>query len=143
MYFVFSPLFVTAQNLYQEKLDSFIYEEKQEKVYLHFDKPQYAVGEDIWFKAYITNAVSHLPTKVSWNLYVELVNDKKEILDSLTLFIENGVAHGNISLSRDLKSGSYRVRAYTEWMRNNDDDFFYKKDFKIVTPSSGEGLENI
>jgi hypothetical protein len=28
----------------------------QEKVYLHMDKPYYAVGDTIWFKAYVTIA---------------------------------------------------------------------------------------
>lgn len=141
--FLFNTIYLWAQHPYKEKLDDFIYEEKQEKVYLHFDKPQYAVGDDIWFKAYVTNAVSHLPTEGSWNLYVELINDEKQLLDSLTLFIENGVAHGSFSLDRDLKSGSYRVRAYTEWMRNSDNYFFYRKDFKIVNPSFTEDLYNI
>jgi len=140
---VFTPCLLFAQNLYQEQLDNFVYEEKQEKVYLHFDKPQYAAGENIWFKAYVTSAISHLPTEVSWNLYVELINNEKEILDSLTLFIENGVTHGNFSLNWDLKPGSYRVRAYTEWMRNNVQDFFYKKDFKVVNPTYSEGLDDI
>ena len=45
-----------------------------EKVYLHFDKPYYAVGDTIWFKAYITMDVTvnndmtknkHLPTTFS------------------------------------------------------------------------------
>lgn len=143
LFFLFNTINLCAQHFYKEKLDNFIYEEKQEKVYLHFDKPQYAAGDDIWFKAYITSAVSHLPTEVSWNLYVELINDEKRLLDSLTLFIENGVAHGSFSLNRDLKPGSYRIRAYTEWMRNSDNDFFYRKDFKIVNPSFNEELNNI
>lgn len=141
--FLFNTIYLWAQDIYKEKLDDFIYEEKQEKVYLHFDKPQYAAGDDIWFKAYVTNAVSHLPTDVSWNLSIELINDEKKLLDSITLFIENGVAHGSFSLNRDLKSGSYQIRAYTEWMRNNDNDFFYRKDLKIVSPSFNEDLYNV
>jgi hypothetical protein len=28
----------------------------QEKVHLHLDKPYYAIGDNIWFKAYVVNA---------------------------------------------------------------------------------------
>ncbi len=132
---IFSCFHSLAQMGYEEELTQFINEKKHEKVYLHFDKPHYAAGEDLWFKAYVTNAVSHLPTEVSSNLYVELINDEKEIIDSLTLFINEGTAQGSLSLDRDLRPKSYRIRAYTEWMRNFDDEFFYSRDFVITNPS--------
>lgn len=133
--FLFNTTYLLAQNQYEEKLAQFITEQKQEKVYIHFDKPQYAAGENIWFKAYITNAVTHQPTDVSSTLYVELINQEKNIVDSLTLFIDNGKSNGSFILKRDLKSGSYRIRAYTKWMRNYDNDFFFQRDFEIVNPS--------
>lgn len=134
---------VLAQDFFRDKLDNFLQKEVQEKVYLHFDRPQYAAGDNIWFKAYVTDAATHFPTEISWNLHVELINDKQEILDSLTLFIEDGTANGNFSLTRDLVPGPYQVRAYTNWMRNGSDDFFYKKVFKIVGPSSDEEMEDV
>jgi len=141
--FLFNIYYTNAQSQYKDELDRFIIEEKQEKVYLHFDKPQYSVGEDLWFKAYVTNATTHLPTTVSSTLYVELINQEKIIVDSLTLFIEDGTTNGSFSLSQDLETGNYRIRAYTEWMRNNDNDFFYRRDFMIINPSFNENFNNI
>lgn len=140
--FLIISFFSLAQNQYKEKLDIFVGEQKQEKIYLHFDKPQYGAGENIWFKAYVTNASTHLPTDVSTTLYVELINEKKLIVDSLTLLIRDGASHGSFSTKVDLAPGSYRVRAYTEWMRNSDNDFFFRKDFIIVNASSNEDIEN-
>ena len=37
----------------------------QEKVHLHLDKPYYAIGDDIWFKAYIVDAKSAVPSTLS------------------------------------------------------------------------------
>ena len=38
------------------QLKKFTSERPQEKIYLHFDKPFYAGGDTIWFKAYIVNS---------------------------------------------------------------------------------------
>ena len=37
----------------------------QEKVYLHHDKSFYSAGDDIWFRAYLVNASSHVPRPAS------------------------------------------------------------------------------
>ncbi|RZJ19802.1 MAG: TonB-dependent receptor, partial [Acinetobacter sp.] len=58
-----------------KKLDEFSSKYAQEKVYLHLDKPYYAIGDNIWFKAYIVNAKTSLPSTLSKILYVELINE--------------------------------------------------------------------
>jgi hypothetical protein len=135
---VFTSICSLAQNPYKVKLDGFIKEQRQEKVYLHFDRAQYAAGEDVWFKAYIINASSHLPSEVSKTLHVELINEQRNIIDSLSLLIEDGVTNGSISLKKDIPPGSYRVRAYTAWMRNYDHNLFYNKDFTIINTLSND-----
>jgi hypothetical protein len=99
----------------------------QEKVHLHLDKPYYAIGEDIWLKAYVVNASKNEPSPLSAVLYVELIDQKDEIKKKEKLEIVNGEAHGNINLVDSLSSGSYRIRAYTNYMRNFGDSFFFQK----------------
>ena len=36
----------------------------QEKVYLHTDRPHYAIGDTIWFKAYVTISGQHHLSKL-------------------------------------------------------------------------------
>jgi hypothetical protein len=102
-----------------------------EKVHLHLDKPYYAVGEDIWIKAYLVTAEKNEPSLISKVLYIDLISEKNEIRKKLTLPIENGLAFGNISLLDSLTSGKYRVRAYTNYMRNYADNFFFEKTIEI------------
>ncbi|RZL42591.1 MAG: TonB-dependent receptor, partial [Pedobacter sp.] len=85
----------------------------QEKVHLHTDKPYYVVGDDIWLKAYIVVAEKNEFSKLSKVLYIDLIDENKTIKKSVTLPIENGVAHGNITLVDSLNEGSYSIRAYT------------------------------
>ncbi|WNB18491.1 TonB-dependent receptor [Marivirga arenosa] len=132
---------VQAQTVYREALGRYVIRESPEKVYLHCDKPQYAAGDDLWFKAYITDAINHLPTQVSNTLYVELINSESEIIDSLALFILNGAAQGSFKFSTDLNPGRYRIRAYTEWMRNQQPDFFYRFDFSLINPIKSDDLK--
>src|ERR1017187_8401178 len=42
-----------------------------EKVYLHFDKPYYALGDTMWFKAYLTFYL-HQPSPISKIIYVDI-----------------------------------------------------------------------
>jgi hypothetical protein len=103
----------------------------QEKVYLHMDKPYYAVGDTIWFKGYITIGSRHQLSKLSGALYVDLINEKDSVVKDLKLPITSGMVVGDFILGDNYKQGSYRIRAYTQWMRNAGDDYFYDHTFTV------------
>jgi Large extracellular alpha-helical protein len=106
----------------------------QEKVYLHTDKPYYAVGDTIWFKAYVTMGSRHKPSTHSGIVYVDLINEKDSIQKTLKLQLTKGMSAGDLILADDFKEGSYRLRAYTQWMRNSDKDYFFDHTFMIGDP---------
>ena len=106
----------------------------QEKVHLHFDKPYYAVGDTIWFKAYITTGL-HSPTDISKVVYVDILA-KDSVVKSLKLPVNNGLAWGNIALTAgNFKQGNYHVSAYTRWMLNFDGSYYFNK---IISVGSSE-----
>jgi TonB-dependent SusC/RagA subfamily outer membrane receptor len=109
------------------------YNEKyfQEKVHLHLDKPYYAIGDDIWFKAYVINTLDGRPSVHSNILYVELINEADSIKKQLLLPLMSGITWGDFKLTDSLREGNYRIRAYTQWMRNAGPEFFYDKTIKI------------
>src|ERR1700739_4563594 len=69
-----------------------------EKLYCQFDKPYYAVGDTIWFKAYLLNAAYLTPSVKSGIMYVELVNDSNKVVQRQMLPVVNGLSWGNIGL---------------------------------------------
>src|SRR5215469_458255 len=69
-----------------------------EKVYLHFDKPYYAVGDTIWFKAYVTYD-QHLPSPISKIVYVDLISATDSLVEAARLPVKNGVGWGSFVLS--------------------------------------------
>jgi hypothetical protein len=103
----------------------------QEKVHLHLDKPYYAIGDNIWFKAYIVNTETLKASDISTILYVELINEKDSLKKQLRLPVEGGVTWADFQLPDSLAEGNYRIRAYTQWMRNAGQEFYFDKIIKI------------
>jgi hypothetical protein len=95
-----------------------------EKAYLHFDKPYYAAGDTIYFKAYVTLGEQHELSKASAVLHVDLIDPGNSIVNSIKLPLVNGVGWGDFSLPFSYPKGNYRIRAYTRYMQNAPDYFF-------------------
>lgn len=102
-----------------------------EKIYLHTDKPFYKPGDDIWFKAYLLESSGHRPSKISEVAYVELINPKGNIEKKLTLPVVNGYTHGDYRITEAMPGGIYKIRAYTNWMKNEGDSCWFEKDVQI------------
>jgi hypothetical protein len=104
-----------------------------EKVYLHLDKPYYALGDTIWFKAYLTMDI-HQPSTISKVVYIDMINGRDSLVQSLKLPVIGSTAFGAIGLLAPLyKQGNYHIRAYTRWMRNSDPAYFFNKTITIGT----------
>jgi len=97
-----------------------------EKAYLHFDKPFYAAGDTIYFKAYVIAGELHQLSALSGVLHVDLINGNSKTDQSIKLQLNKGIAWGDFALPDSLPSGNYHVRAYTRWMKNDPDSFFDK-----------------
>jgi hypothetical protein len=104
-----------------------------EKAYLHLDRPFYATGETVWFKAYVVEADSHRPDTLSKVLYVELLSPQQRLVAQRTSRLKGGLAYGDIVLPDTLPTGTYQLRAYTSWMRNADAAFFFSRPLAIVS----------
>lgn len=121
-----------AENI-NAKLDTFLIHHVNEKAYLHFDKPYYAAGDTIYFKAYVTLGEKHQPSGLSGVLHVDLINTNNKVDQSIKLQIANGVAWGDFTLPDSLPGGNYRVRAYTNWMRNEGDAAFFVQTIPVAS----------
>ena len=104
----------------------------QEKIYLHLNKPYYAVGDTIWIKGYLVNATTHRTDAAIGNfIYIELLNQSDSVIFRNKYRRDNSVFKANIELPIHLQSGEYTLRSYTQWMRNSDPTFFYTRNINI------------
>lgn len=104
---------------------------QHEKVYLHTDKPYYSAGEEIWFKAYLVNAITHKNYSLSRFIYVELIDKSNTVIQRVKIRKDSIGFSGNIRLNPETQAGDYALRAYTSWMRNAESDFFFSKNIYI------------
>ena len=103
----------------------------QEKLYLHTDRTMYMPGEKIWFRAYLIDAFSHHPLTYSLYIYVELIDSTQTIKKRVMIRREeNGIYHGQLPVPEKITSGTYTIRAYTRFLENLGDDYFFKKNSK-------------
>jgi hypothetical protein len=103
-----------------------------EKVYLHVDRDSYFAGEDIWFKAYLIDALDRLLTDHSNSLHVELISPSLKIISNRIIRLEGGLGNGDFKLPIDIRSGRYTLRAYTNYMRNYGDQLFFNKEIAVI-----------
>ena len=119
-------------------LKTLLTDHMREKAYLHFDRPYacYVAGENVYFKAYVFMGERHEPTTISNVLHVDLVDKNDAVLRSISLQLVNGTGWGDFSLPDSLQKGIYRVRAYTQWMRNEKTPAYFDQLLSVSTANS-------
>ena len=108
----------------------------REKTYLHIDKTTYNAGEDLWFKAYLVDASTLRPDAASKIVYVDLIDPDNKIIASRIIKINDGCGDGDFKLAADLITGEYIVRAYTRFMQNFDEAWFFRKRLSVANASA-------
>jgi hypothetical protein len=113
-----------------------------EKVYLHVDRDSYFGGDNIWFKAYLIDALDRLLTDHSSNLHVELISPSSKIIFSRNIRLEGGLGNGDFKLPDDIRTGRYKLRAYTNYMRNFSDQLFFSKEIAVINSTDASEISD-
>lgn len=102
-----------------------------EKLYIHIDKPYYTSGEDLWFKVYLLNGHNLSPQVGSSVAYIELINSDNKIIERKNILVTDGSGAGDFQLAKELPTGVYTLRGYSNYMRNFDSAHFFQKKINI------------
>ena len=145
---IFSSLFTlsaSAQNMQDTIIAYFnlLKNVPQEKLYLHLDKPFYGAGEKIWFKGYLVNAVTHQDNTQSNFIITELINRSDSIIGRKKIRRDSLGFHNAFALPPTLPAGDYYLRAYSNWMLNQEPEFFYSHNLKIGNSIDNTIVSNI
>ncbi|MDM1297444.1 hypothetical protein HXZ94_02825 [Empedobacter falsenii] len=127
-------LFTKAQTKLDLAIKNLEENYAQEKVYILFNKEDYISGENIWFKAFVFDG--YKKSNISTNLFVELYDKNKTLIDKKLLPIISGQSDGSFTLKDDLEENVYYIRAYTTYMTYFSEDFQYIKPLLIYNPNS-------
>ena len=125
---------LTAQTKLDTALKNLDENYAQEKIYILYNKEDYIAGENIWFKAFVFDGYKQ--STISTNLFVELYDKNKKLIDKKLLPIFRGQSDGSFTLKEDLQEDVYYVRAYTTYMTYFSENFQYVKPVLVHNPTS-------
>ncbi|GAB3416015.1 hypothetical protein [Niabella aquatica] len=96
-----------------------------EKLYLQLDRESYFSGQTIWFKGYFMS--NFVPSGKSSTLYVELVNNRSDIIVRGIFPAYLSTTLGQLDVPENTPAGTYQLRAYSPLMMNQPGFIFYKR----------------
>lgn len=123
---------IFAQSKETKLLDNqtrFAAQHPQEKVYVLCDKPFYLPDETLYFTAFVRDAAL-APTATSDAIIVEWLNPRGTVDQRFKLYVEGGMAQGDISL-KGSPGGLYKLRAYTWQMQNDPQPAIFEKEIQV------------
>ncbi|MCL2727753.1 MAG: Plug and carboxypeptidase regulatory-like domain-containing protein, partial [Bacteroidales bacterium] len=92
--------------------------------------------EKVWFRAWLVDAITHVPSPVSRYVYVELINRLDSVVTRVKICEEEGAYCGHIPIPDESPQGAYTLRAYTTFMRSQEEHYFFTKTLYVGAPSS-------
>ncbi len=120
------------ETLVKDQFNAYNQKVLQEKLYVHTDKNAYLAGEICWFKIYNTDAFFNKPLGLSKVAYVEVLDkNNKPVLQS-KVGMNTGDGNGSLQFPISLASGRYKLRAYTNWMKNFSAVYFFEKQITVI-----------
>lgn len=123
------------------RFNNYLQNNFQEKLYVHTDKTAYLAGEIIWFKIYNVESYTNVPVNLSKVAYVEILNDQNKPISQSKITLKKEGGDGAIYLPITVPSGSYTLRAYTNWMKNFDAEYFYHQNLNITNTLTAQNFK--
>lgn len=130
----------SIENLFLEQISNY----PQEKIHVQTDRNMYMAGEVIWFRVHLVDALLLKQANASRYVYVELINPLENIVQRVKLIPDStGCFYGHIQLNEALEEGNYSLRAYTRYMQNQGEDYFFCKSLHVTNPMAETILSSV
>ncbi|WP_460220566.1 hypothetical protein [Psychroserpens sp. MEBiC05023] len=106
----------------------------RELAYVQLNKSTYIKGEMIGLSAYVLDKASKNPSRITTNLYCTISDTENNIIKNQLIKVDNGFASSTFQIDSLFTSGEYVVKAYTNWMRNFDEQNLFIEHITIIDP---------
>jgi hypothetical protein len=104
----------------------------QEKVFVHTDKSTYLAGEIVWFKVYCVDGAFNKPLTLSKVVYIDILDNAQVSVMQAKIAMTDGMGSGSLVIPPSVANGNYKLRAYTNWMKNFGPESFFEKKITII-----------
>lgn len=105
-----------------------------ENIFIHTNATTFVTGETLYYKLYCLNRVNNKLSQISKIAYIELIDSNKENVFTHKLFLENGTGQGDFFVPTTIKTGNYKLIAYSHWMLNMPVSEIFQLDIAIINP---------
>ncbi|MBN2237925.1 MAG: hypothetical protein JW729_10215 [Bacteroidales bacterium] len=135
--FIILLLFITSG--FSQDLEPIPANYPYENIRLTTDRDIYLSGESIWFNAqiYCTDA-SEINTQI---IYLELFNADQKSIARHKYRVKQNQASGVMEIPSEFLSGTYFLRAYTNYNKNFAAAYYFTCTLQIINPKTGITLE--
>ena len=106
----------------------------KESVFIHQNTSFLLSGEYLYYKVYCLNDKANNLSNISKIAYVELVGSDKIPVFKHKIKLNKGLGQGDFLIPTSIISGNYKLIAYTQWMRNLEQNQFFQSDISIINP---------
>jgi hypothetical protein len=106
----------------------------REVAYAHLNKSLYLLDETIGFSVYVFDKNTKKPSTKTTNVYAVITDENNNTIKEQLIWARGGKASGTISIDSTFTNGNYTFKAYTNWMKNFDEQNLYTQSIKIVNP---------
>ncbi|HZY35831.1 MAG TPA: MG2 domain-containing protein [Mucilaginibacter sp.] len=106
----------------------------QEKIFVHTDKNVYLPGEILWFKVYCVDGENHKPINISKVVYLDVLDNNQSRIVEAKVALNNGEGDGSLYIPVTVSNGNYKLRAYTNWMKNFSPEYYFEKEITLINP---------
>ncbi|MBR9913425.1 MAG: hypothetical protein GYB32_01150 [Algicola sp.] len=113
-------------------------ESPREVSYLHLNKSLFVTGETMGFSSYVFDKFEKKPSVLTTNLYCVIMDENDKVIKKQLIKITDGYGSGQFDIDSTLTSGSYKIKAYTNWMRNFDEHNYYVQSFRVIDPEKSQ-----
>lgn len=107
----------------------------QEEVHLSLNTTNILVGETLHFSAFVYSNTTKKLSKLSSVLYIELIDETGAPVYQTKIGLREGRGSGRININPKWMSSTYRIVAYTKWMRNYGS--FFEQNLLVLNPYVG------
>lgn len=122
---------VLSQSSTNSKFNSNLEQFQDEKIHLHYNSDFLLSGERLYYKLYC-QTVNNQFTPFSKIAYVELLDKENKSLLKQKINLTNGNGYGDIFINTQVKTGTYKLLAYTKWMQNKGN--YFTKNIYVINP---------
>ncbi len=110
---------------------------QKEKVYVHFNHTFFSPGDAVYYKIYVTKGADLRPSFRSGSVHVDWIAPDGKLMRHQRFLAHDGYAEGSFRFGGEEKGGIYKVRVYSDAMRNEEDSTWFTKEItlqRVVTP---------